>query len=395
MNKKILCLMLACVLAVSSFVGFGTKVDAQTIQNNPTQSTTESPVNTNPSTTTQSSFVIGNRQENEYINDGFDGDTAYKNLDWNVDDMGKAVQLVVTGYYGALSMTGTRSGVLLNIIYDVDRLAEAGEDAPAEHGDTIYLYMPTTGNVLFYDDTKDKDNPEIIYFESDSLEDSGVSMDSSISADSLFGDGVSYKEYKGAIKQGAKTVDVCSVEMKDESGQTITCDAYIDRDTAALMKIVKEADENNKYDYSMVMRPFKGILHEPVWADKAVKATEEQSMDIFSAIFGMMTIMSGQDVSSGLSLNMSMGDDSSDWNFDSSDAEEGWDFDVDDEYRMANPKFDWDTKLYDQSYWEGRLGSYSGRSILGNGKNVTIYDEDDNAYSFVWDETTQDYVESN
>ncbi len=447
MKKKVLSLLLVATMVGSSLVGCGKKAPEQ--PGSLFAGDIKKPAEASTETSSENTSA-----------DIFDGEAAYKDLDWNLGAMGEALELVAENYYGKVVMTGTKDAMLLSTEYDMEHLAELGSEVTENNGNTVVLYMSKAGSTYLYDDTEDKVNPKKLVFNGSTTEDT-TDLEEEVTVKSMVGDNIVFNEYKEAVEENGKTVDVCSVTLKDEQGKSNECDAYIDRETKTLLRLEKVVDSSNPYDYTMVLRPLEsGVIKEPSWVTECVEATDEQAWDVFGAIMGVAVIMSGQDANEGLFLNnpddvdypeedealieekktsedywteklggyqgySSYGNGSVVtvidgeggkhtfiWDVDKKDFvedeskyvagdpdtyAEGWDFDVDDEYKVANPKFDWDTKLYNHSYWEEKTGlDYLGYATSDNGKTVTIYfanGDNEESHDYAWDANSQDYVE--
>ena len=445
MQKRIISILLVAVMVCTSMVGCGKKKEPEKVDIQMTDDSTYAIEEVDP----EDNAPVGS----------FDAETTYQEMQWSLGSMMDSVELTAENYYGKLVMAGGKDGMLLTIDYNMDHLAEIGSDVKENHGSSMALYIPKTGATCLYDDTEDKTNPKKLAYGSAVFEET-TDIEEEVSFKSMLGDDITFNEYKGSNEENGKTIDICSVTLRDEQNKENVCDAYIDRETQTLLKLVKVVDSSDKYDYSLVLQPLEsGTIEKPSWVDSCVEATEDQVWDIFGAMMGMALIMSDQDASNGLLLNSSNPDDvdypdeDADlikekkgneeywisklggyqgyssygngsvvtvldgdggehtfiWDVEQKDFiedeskyvagdpdayAEGWDVGVDDEYKVANPKFEWDTKLYDHSYWENRLGhGYMGYGSTENGKHVTIYCDNDESYNFVWDSDLQDYVE--
>lgn len=448
MKKKVLSILLIATMVSASLAGCGKKTPEA--PGSLFGGDIEKPVETTVENTDTKTSA-----------DSFDGEAVYKDLDWNLGAMGEALELVAENYYGKVVMTGTKDAMLLSTEYNMEHFAELSSEVTENNGNTVVLYMSKAGSAYLYDDTEDKANPKKLVFNGFTTEDT-ADLEEEVTVKSMVGDNIAFNKYKEAVEENGKTVDVCSVTLKDEQGKSNECDAYIDRETKTLLRLVKVVDSSNPYDYTMVLRPLEsGVIEEPSWVAECVEATDEQAWDVFGAIMSVAVIMSGQDVNEGLFLNNpddvdypeedealieekktsedywteklggyngyssygngsvvtvidgEGGEHTFVWDVDKKDFvedeskyvagdpdayAEGWEFGVDDEYKVANPKFDWDSKLYDHSYWEKKTGlDYTGYAMTDNGKNVTIYFSnggEEESHNYVWDADSQDYVEA-
>ncbi len=319
--KRVMAFMLVGVLSISMLAGCGKKAEETvTLAETPTDNFAEAmPVNNTGDDGRVEFGATPEKPEEE-----FDG-SIYADMDWNMGDLGSSIQMIVNGYYGTLDMSGSQDGMIMSFTYNMEHLLEIGSEPVSENaGNKVILYMTNDGNAYYFNDTEDKDNPKMLCFEGtveDTTEDTTeeTSTDSvseemdSLSMKSMFGDDIAFVEYKRLDQESGRDVDICSVTLNNVNtpGEEILCDAYIDRETKTLQKLVKIKDKENKFDYDLTIQALEdGVVDKPEWADQCTVASEEESFEIFSAMLGMMVIMSTDDLSTGegLSLDFSLDD---------------------------------------------------------------------------------------
>ena len=304
MKRKILATTMVGVLCLSMLVGCGkgTEDTVSPVETPLNNSVDAMPINNNGD---DGRVQVGSTPEKP--EEEFDG-SIYADMEWNMGTLGDTIQMKVDGYYGSFDMLASKEGMLMTIEYNIEHLAEVEHSPVSENaGNKVILYMPTTEgeNICMYDDTQDSQNPKMIYFIGDTVTTSDKQdLEGDMSVKSMLADDITFGEYKRFDQESGKTLDICSVTLKSTQGQDIPCDAYIDRETKTLQKIVKTVDKENKYDYAMTIQTSESnVIEKPEWIDQCVEASEEQTFDILGAIFGMGLIMSDQDASNGLNLS--------------------------------------------------------------------------------------------
>ena len=145
MKKKVLSLLLVATMVGSSLVGCGKKA-------------TEQPGSLFTGDIEKPAIASTETSGENTSTDSFDGETAYKDLDWNLGTMGEALELVAENYYGKVVMTGTKDAMLLSTEYNMEHFAELSSEVTENNGNTIVLYMSKAGSTYLYDDTEDKAN---------------------------------------------------------------------------------------------------------------------------------------------------------------------------------------------------------------------------------------------
>ncbi len=366
MYKKKLCVLLAVVMASTSFAGCAKNADDEAEYDAKEIIETLDPKDVSAEESSEEAVA-----ESDTDAAAFDA-SVYESLDYNMEAFSSSVKLTTKGYYGNVAVQAKENTMYMSIEYDLPHLAELSSSGTTENAGTlIELYSADDGKFYMNDMATDVNTPKRIYFDEskdESTEETGMTaeVEESFSLKKMFGEETRYLGYSGDTVMDGKTVDICDISLKSESGNIIPCKAYIDRDTKTLLKIEKEA--SGEKSYSMVIEPMNDPVEKPSWVDECVKASDE---DAFSLI-GIILLM-GQLVSEDGENPIFSGGTSS----------------------PSIPEVQKDMmeeKLHDSSYWEEKIGSYSGYSSL-NGM-VTVYDANEGEHYFVWDSDAMDFVET-
>lgn len=237
-----------------------------------------------------------------------DFDTSvYEKMNWKIGDMGQSMQLKVNGYYGDLTIEATEQGMHITTLYNMGHLAEIkGNTLKAESGNQVELFIANSGRLYLYDAATNKNDPTMFYVDGDGSDSSSMMISKDdLNISQMFGDDIAYTGYKEAVEINGKTVDVCNITLKNDNGEIIPCEAYVDRDSQTLQKIEKEKDANNKYDYSMTIQAMQGDkMKEPEWIKGCKVATDDQMWDLFGIFMGMGIIMSDKEFDPEASMTL-------------------------------------------------------------------------------------------